>query len=235
VIDYVEDRHGKVIWRSDTRPCTGCNMEQWDGKPMPRFPERGKQVLDARTAYQVIHMMEGVVQRGTAVVLRDVGFPLAGKTGTTNGPTNVWFVGGNPDIIGGIYVGYDQPRNLGGWAQGGRIAAPIFKQFIEETRPKWSTRPFLAPSGVRMVRIDRRSGTRVFDAWPTDDPQASVIWEAFKPDTEPKRENRQDQATQVRDLILAQLRRGQSAAPGQAAGPREQDGADFVEEQGGLY
>jgi penicillin-binding protein 1A len=236
VIDYVEDRHGKVIWRADTRPCTGCNMEQWDGKPMPRLPERGRQVLDARTAYQVIHMMEGVVQRGTAVVLRDVGIPLAGKTGTTNGPTNVWFVGGNSDIIGGIYVGYDQPRNLGGWAQGGRIAAPIFKQFIQETRPKWSSRPFLAPPGVRMVRIDRRSGTRVFDAWPTDDAQAAVIWEAFKPDTEPKRENQHNPADQVRDLILAQLRRGQASAPGQArAAPREQDGADFVEEQGGLY
>jgi penicillin-binding protein 1A len=169
------------------------------------------------------------------VVLRDVGIPLAGKTGTTNGPTNVWFVGGNPDIIGGIYVGYDQPRSLGGWAQGGRIAAPIFKQFIQETRSKWSNRPFLAPPGVRMVRIDRRSGTRIFDAWPTDDAQASVIWEAFKPDTEPKRENQRNSADQVRDLILAQLRRGQASTGQRSAAPREQDGADFVEDQGGLY
>jgi penicillin-binding protein 1A len=238
LIDFVQDRHGKVIWRADNRECVGCNMAQWDGKSMPRFPERGRQVLDPRTAYQVVHMMEGVVQRGTAVVLRDLKMPLAGKTGTTNGPTNVWFVGGSPDIVGGVYVGYDQPRNLGGWAQGGRIAAPIFKQFVQETRPKWSNRPFLAPGGVRMVRIDRRSGGRVFDAWPTDDPQASVIWEAFKPDTEPKRPTRQDQADQLRELILEQIRRGETVAANngpRAAAPKEQDGADFVEEQGGLY
>jgi penicillin-binding protein 1A len=192
VIDYIQDRRGKVIWRADKRECRGCNMADWDGKPMPRIRETGRQVMDARTAYQVVHMLEGVVQRGTATVLNDLGMPLFGKTGTTTGPTDVWFVGGSPDIVGGVYLGYDRPRSLGGWAQGGRVAAPIFKQFIQETRDKWNGRPFLAPAGVRMVRIDRISGKRVFDGWPTDDPRASVIWEAFKPDTEPRRSHRQD-------------------------------------------
>ena len=114
VVDYVQDRHGKVIWRADKRECSGCNMAEWDGKPMPRLADGGKKVLDPRTAYQVVHMMEGVVQRGTAVRVRALGLPLAGKTGTTNGPTNVWFIGGSPDLIAGTYVGYDQPRNLGG-------------------------------------------------------------------------------------------------------------------------
>ncbi|HEY6870285.1 MAG TPA: transglycosylase domain-containing protein, partial [Novosphingobium sp.] len=130
LIDYVQDRSGKVIWRADTRPCDGCNMAEYDGKPMPRLTPRGKQVLDARTAYQVVHMLEGVVQRGTATVLRDLGLPLFGKTGTTSGPTNVWFMGGSPDIVGGVYMGYDQPHSLGGYAQGGTFAAPIFKQFV---------------------------------------------------------------------------------------------------------
>jgi penicillin-binding protein 1A len=128
---------------------------------------------------------------------------------------------------------------MGGWVQGGRVAAPIFKQFVQETRDRWSGRPFLAPAGVRMVRIDRRSGKRVFDGWPTDDPQASVIWEAFKPDTEPRRTGRQQETDQLRDLILAQLRRAQS---GPASGARgrpfregEEQQTDFVEESGGLY
>jgi penicillin-binding protein 1A len=212
-------------------------MDQWDGKPMPRLREQGRVVMDPRTAYQVTHMLEGVVQRGTAVTLRDLGVPLFGKTGTTSGPTDVWFVGGSPDIVGGVYIGYDKPRSLGGWAQGGRVAAPIFKQFVQETRDKWTGRPFLAPTGIRMVRIDRASGRRVFDGWPSEEPKAATIWEAFKPDTEPRRTRRQDEAGQLRDLILAQLRRGNggAAAAGDAGLPEEAPPSDFVEESGGLY
>ena len=230
-----------MIWRADERECPRCDMEQWDGKPMPRLAERGKQVLDPRTAYQVVHMMRGVVQRGTAVRLRDVGLPIAGKTGTTNGPTNVWFVGGTPDIVGGAYVGFDQPRELGHWAQGGRIAAPIFKQFVEETRDRWSDRPFLAPEGVRMVRIDRRSGRRVYDRDPSNDPLAPVIWEAFKPDTEPRRSFRPGGDTSgLRELILAELRRtkgggGSEQTRSSVSGSRRSTSADFLEEQGGIY
>lgn len=236
LIDFVQDRNGKVIWRADKRRCIGCNMPEWDGKPMPRLQSRGKQVLDPGTAYQVIHMLEGVVQRGTAVVLRDLGLPLFGKTGTTTGPTNVWFIGGSPDIVAGVYLGYDQPRNMGGWAQGGRVAAPIVKQFIQNTRSRWKDEPFPAPAGIRMVRIDRRTGKRVFDGWPSDDPQASIIWEAFKPDTEPRRSTRQDELDAMREEILDLLRRGRTAQDGAGAGGRR-DGAqeNFAEEQGGIY
>ncbi len=233
VIDYVQDRRGKVIWRSDERECQGCNMEEWDGSPMPRLRPLGRQVIDPRTAFQVVHMLTGTVQRGTATRLRDLNFPLFGKTGTTNGPTNAWFVGGSPDIVAGTYIGYDQPRNLGGWIQGGNTAVPIFKQFVQETRDHWSGRPFLAPSGIRMVRIDRRSGNRVFDGWPTDDPMAGVIWEAFRPDTEPRRSQRQDDIDQMRELILAQLRRRQEGTNGVPANTNSPE--NFVEEQGGLY
>jgi penicillin-binding protein 1A len=234
LIDYVQDRRGKVIWRADNRDCTGCNMDQWDGKPMPRLREQGKQVLDARTAYQVTHMLEGVVQRGTATVLRDLGIPLFGKTGTTTGPKEAWFVGGSPDIVAGLYMGFDQPRNMGGWVQGGRVAAPIFKQFVQETPGKWAGRPFLAPAGVRMVRIDRRSGKRVFDGWPTDEPQAAVIWEAFKPDTEPRRKQRQDEIDAMRNLILAQLRRA-AAGPQRTVTTSGEAQENFAAEQGGIY
>ena len=232
VIDYVQDRDGRVIWRADERECTGCNMDEWDGSPMPRFGRRGRQVLDGRTAFQVVHMLEGVVQRGTATRLRDLGVPLFGKTGTSSGPTNAWFVGGSPDIVAGTYLGFDNPRNMGGYIQGGNTAAPIMRQFVQETRDHWSGRPFLAPRGVRMVRIDRRTGGRVFDAWPTNQPTSAVIWEAFKPDTEPRRSQRQDEIDAMRDLILTQMRRQQGGTGfGDDTGEQE----NFAEEQGGIY
>jgi penicillin-binding protein 1A len=236
VIDYVQDRNGKVIWRADNRRCQACNMPQWDGKPMPRFEPRGKQVLDPRTAYQVVHMLEGVVTRGTAVVLRDLGLPLFGKTGTTSGPTNVWFVGGSQKYVAGVYLGYDQPRSLGGYAQGGRIAAPIFKQFVQATRPRWSSLPFVAPEGIRMVRIDRVTGKRVFGVEPGDDPKSGIIWEAFKPDTEPVRATRADDLAKQRDALVAAIARGKrTSQQRQQETSRPSESRDFAEEQGGLY
>ncbi len=231
-IDYVQDRDGNVIFRADNRECTRCNMDEWDGSPMPRFGRTGRQVMDARTAFQTVNMLTGVVQRGTATRLRDLDFPLFGKTGTSSGPTNAWFVGGSPDIVGATYLGFDNPQNMGGWIQGGNTAAPIFKQFVEETREHWSGRPFIAPTGVRMVRVDRRTGRRVFDSWPSEEPTSAVIWEAFKPDTEPRRSQRQDEVDAMREMILAQLRRA-NQAPRQRRAREER--SDFVEDQGGIY
>lgn len=236
VIDYVQDRRGKVIWRSDQRECTNCNMPEWDGQPMPRLGIAGKQVMDPRTAFQTVHMLEGVVTRGTAVRLRALEMPLFGKTGTTSGPTDAWFVGGSPQIVAGMYVGFDQPRNLGGWVQGGNTAAPIFKRFVEASRERWDGDEFVAPAGVRMVRIDRRSGKRVFDGTPSDDPKAAVIWEAFKPDTEPARATRQDEIAAKRNAILEQIRRGRVAQTRSTAPARREEApSDFVEQQGGIY
>ncbi len=236
LIDFVQDRNGKVIWRADNRRCGACNMAQWDGKAMPRLRPSGKQVLDPRTAYQVVHMLEGVVQRGTATVLQDLGLPLFGKTGTTTGPTNVWFMGGNRDIVGGVYIGFDQPRPLGGYVQGGTFAAPIFKQFVTATRNRWSNIPASAPADVRMVRIDRASGKRVFEGYPTDDPRSSIIWEAFKADTEPPRTTRQDEVAGQREAILAAIRRGAQAKVRQQEQAKPSTVATgFAEEQGGIY
>jgi len=234
VIDYVQNRNGKVIWRADKSRCDTCNMSQWDGKPMPRIARKGKQVLDADTAYQVVHMLEGVVQRGTAVRLRDLKLPLFGKTGTTNGPTDVWFMGGNQDYVGGVYMGYDAPRSLGGYAQGGRIAAPIFKDVVEATRNRWGQQPFVAPSGIRMVRIDRVTGKRVMGVEPGDDPKAAVIWEAFKPDTEPRQYTAEDEFSRRRDALVSQIRGARdarAAAEANASG----DAGNFAEQQGGVY
>jgi penicillin-binding protein 1A len=216
LIDYIQDRNGRVIFRQDNRcqQMGTCNAAEYDGRPMPRPPLTGRQVVDPLTAYQVVHMLEGVVERGTATRLRALERPLFGKTGTTTGPTNVWFIGGSQDIVAGVYLGFDQPRPMGGYAQGGTLAAPIFQQFARTAFENMPVVPFRAPAGIRMVRIDRRSGRRVQGAWPTDDPRAAVIWEAFKPESEPRRTLREEE---VQTAAVQPTRR--RAAPRRAARP----------------
>ncbi|MBO9695422.1 MAG: transglycosylase domain-containing protein [Sphingopyxis sp.] len=227
VIDYAQDRRGKVIFPVGWKPCEGCNRKDWDGRPMPRFARSGKQLMDPITAYQVVHMLEGVVQRGTAVRLRDLGVPLFGKTGTTSGPNDVWFVGGTPDVIAGMYIGFDQPRSMGGYAQGGSYAAPIFKDFALAALADRQPIPFSAPKGVRMVRIDRQSGRRVYGSWPGTDPKASIIWEAFKPESEPRRTIRQEEIKPIRT---------QRRTTGGASqkGPSGRTDSDFLDDRGGI-
>lgn len=226
VIDFVQDRHGMVIWPEKWHACKGCNAPDWDGKAMPRFDPEGRQLLNPMTAYQVIHITEGVILRGTATVLADLKRPLFGKTGTTNGPTNVWFVGGSPDIVAGVYLGYDTPRSLGGYAQGGRISAPIWKQAMKPILEAMPKTPFVAPPGIRMVRVERRSGKRVYGAWPTDDPKSAVIWEAFKPETEPRRTLRKDE-------LADQEKAARSDASRRAT--RSSGDTDFLQREGGIY
>ncbi|HEY5712406.1 MAG TPA: PBP1A family penicillin-binding protein [Allosphingosinicella sp.] len=224
LVDYIQNRHGRVIWRADTRPCDGCNAPDWNGRPMPRPPLRTRQVVDPMTAYQMIHILEGVVQRGTATILRDLGRPLFGKTGTTSGPTNVWFIGGSQQIVAGVYMGYDRPRPMGGYAQGGTLAAPIFRQFAREAFVGMPVLPFRISPGVRMVRIDRRSGQRVFGGWPANDPHAAVIWEAFKPESEPRRTTGRDEIDPNARVVVRR------------AGPTtDRRDSDFLQSQGGIY
>ena len=226
LIDYAQDRRGKVIFPKNWRPCQGCNMNDWDGKPMPRFAKTGKQLMDPMTAYQVVHMLEGVVQRGTAVRLRDLGVPLFGKTGTTSGPKDVWFVGGSPDVIAGVYIGFDQPRNMGGYAQGGSLVAPIFKEFFQGSLMDAPPVPFTAPKGIRMVRIDRQSGRRVYGSWPGTDPKAAIIWEAFKPESEPRRTIREDEIKPIKTPK-------RSNGPAQKGSSGRTD-TDFLDDRGGI-
>jgi penicillin-binding protein 1A len=216
LIDMVQDRDGKVIYRRDNRSCPGCAAADWDGGPMPRPGGAPRQVMDPRTAFQTVHLMEGVVLRGTGTRLLDLKRPFAGKTGTTSGPKDVWFVGGTQDIVAALYMGYDKPRNLGGYAQGGTTAAPIWDDFGKVVLKDAPKTPFIIPAGVRMVRVERRTGKRVFDAWPTDEPKASVIWESFKPDSEPRRTGKANSFDTVHK-------------------GRVRSDAEFLENTGGIY
>jgi penicillin-binding protein 1A len=239
LIDFVQDRHGKVIFRTDNRCALmgNCDAADWDGKAMPRPPSRTQQLLEPMAAFQMVHIMEGVIQRGTAVVLRDLDRPMFGKTGTTSGPTNVWFVGGTPDIVAGVYIGYDQPRSLGGAAQGGRISAPIFKQWAQIALVDQPKVPFVAPNGIRWVRVDRATGKRVYGMFPmVEDPKAPVIWEAFQPQTEPRRSYRGAQGDPYGDQNQQAASRARLAAQQRAqAGKQGGDQGDGLQSPDGTY
>jgi penicillin-binding protein 1A len=239
LIDFAQNRKGKVIFPAKWQPCKGCRAKDWDGKPMPRFAAAGKQVMDPITAYQVVHMLEGVIERGTAVTLRELDRPLFGKTGTTTGPTNVWFIGGSPHLVAGLYLGFDQPRNMGGYAQGSSLAAPIFKQFARSAMAGMPKTPFIAPAGTRLVRIDRKSGKRVYGAWPGRDPMSAVIWEAFKAETEPKRSIRQeelaareDKPKEASEAQSNSATRSSTSASTSVGTKRDQE---FIQQEGGIY
>jgi penicillin-binding protein 1A len=181
LIDRIQDRYGRTIFKHDARECRGCDApEGWKNQPEPQLVDRREQVLDAMTAYQITSMMEGVVQAGTATVVREVGKPIAGKTGTTNDEKDAWFIGFSPDIVVGIYIGYDKPRNLGKGATGGHLAAPIAKDFLKLALADKPAIPFRVPAGIKLIRVDAKSGMR---AGPGEG--GRTILEAFKPGTAP--------------------------------------------------
>ncbi|HWP15664.1 MAG TPA: penicillin-binding protein 1A [Xanthobacteraceae bacterium] len=182
LIDRIQDRYGHTIYRHDQRECRGCDAEKWAQQPEPSLVDRREQVLDPMTAYQITSMMEGVVQRGTAAgagFQREIGKPIAGKTGTTNDEKDVWFVGFSPDIAVGVYLGYDKPRHIARGASGGHTAAPIVKDFLKLALADKPGVPFRVPPGLKLVRIDPKSGTRISAG------SSGGILEAFKPGTAP--------------------------------------------------
>jgi penicillin-binding protein 1A len=181
LIDRIQDRYGHTIFRHDARECRGCEApEGWKNQPEPQLVDRREQVLDVMTAYQITSMMEGVVQGGTAAVVREVGKPIAGKTGTTTDGKDVWFVGFSPDLVVGLYLGYDKPRSLGRSAQGGHTAGPIARDFMKFALADKPAIPFRVPAGIRLIRVDSKTGMR---AGPGDG--GRTILEAFKPGTAP--------------------------------------------------
>jgi penicillin-binding protein 1A len=179
LIDRIQDRHGRTVYRHDTRPCDGCRAEGWFQQDEPLLSDNRAQVIDSRTAYQVVHMLEGVVERGTATLIREAGVPLAGKTGTTNDFKDAWFVGFSPNLAMGVYVGFDTPTPMGRGETGGHNAAPIFRDFMKAAIGDQPPIPFRIPPGIRMVRVDLHSGRR------TDYGGAGTVLEAFKQGTEP--------------------------------------------------
>jgi len=182
LVDRIQDRYGHTVYRHDERECGACDAKKWANQPEPSLIDRREQVLDPMTAYQITSIMEGVVLRGTAGGVgfqKEVGKPIAGKTGTTNDYKDAWFIGYTPDIVVGVYFGYDKPRTLGRGETGGRLAAPVVKEFLKVALADKPAAPFRVPPGIKLIRVDLKTGMR---AGPGTE---KAVLEAFKPGTAP--------------------------------------------------
>ncbi|RUU25789.1 penicillin-binding protein 1A [Mesorhizobium sp. M6A.T.Ce.TU.016.01.1.1] len=179
LIDRIQDRYGKTVYRQDERGCENCNAAEWQNQPEPELVDNSEQVLDPMTAYQITSMMEGVVERGTGATVAELGRHIAGKTGTTNDEKDTWFIGYTPNLVVGLYMGYDQPKGLGKGATGGGLAAPIFKDVMRVALDGTPNVDFKVPEGMKLIAINRKTGMR---ANPGD---AGAFIEAFKPGTGP--------------------------------------------------
>jgi penicillin-binding protein 1A len=177
-IDRIQDRNGATIFRADQRPCEGCEDVDWQHQPVPVIPDTREQVADPGSAFQIVTMLQGVVERGTGKAVQAVGKPIAGKTGTTNDWRDAWFVGFSPDLAAGVYVGFDDPDSLGDDETGGHIAAPIFRDFMIDALKDAPATEFRTPPGMRLYRVSAATGL------PAGAGEAA-IYEAYKPGTEP--------------------------------------------------
>lgn len=214
-IDRVQDRNGRTIFKHDGRPCEGCRVEGWSNQPVPAIPDLREDVADPVSAYQIVSMLQGVVQRGTGYRVSKIGKPLAGKTGTTNDSQDAWFMGFSPDLVAGVFVGFDNPRTLGPRETGSSVAVPIFKEFMENALADRPTVPFRVPEGIRMVRMNTETG---LPARPGDDPR-KVVTEVFRRGTEPSVNDRtvvldgSDGGTPTVSVPQTRSRDGQLQAP----------------------
>jgi penicillin-binding protein 1A len=181
LIDRIQDRYGHTIFKHDQRECRGCDApEGWKSQAEPQLVDHRDQVLDPMSAYQITSLMEGVIQAGTGTALKAVGKPIAGKTGTSNEAKDLWFVGFSPDLVVGLYVGYDKPRSLGRNAQAGHTAAPIARDFMKLALADKPATPFKQPAGIRLVLVDAKTGLRAVGGQ-----NRGVVLEAFKPGQAP--------------------------------------------------
>lgn len=222
ILDRVQNREGETIYVHDPRLCATCDVPEWTpGLREPDLADLGEEVVSPVTAYQIVHILEGAVQAGTGTALRSLGRPLAGKTGTTNDFHDAWFVGFGPDIVVGVYVGFDAPQPMGAGEAGGAVAAPIVRDFLEVALENYPVAPFRVPEGVRLVPIDSRTGE------PSVLGRPGVILEAFHPGTEPSRTAGGSQSS---------LSFGNRAVSGDSDDADDDDGEDGDDDDlGGLY
>ncbi|MFY9239966.1 MAG: PBP1A family penicillin-binding protein [Roseovarius sp.] len=164
LVDRVQDRYGRTVYRHDSRRCTDCSDPGIAPSRSPRIVSDRERVMDAITAYQLTSMMRGVVERGTARGHVNLSVPVAGKTGTTNEARDVWFVGFTSNIVAGCYIGYDQPRPMGSGAYGGVMCGPVFTEFMREATAKYGGGEFDVPPGGTFINIDRFTGARLSDS-----------------------------------------------------------------------
>lgn len=178
MIERIQDRKGRTIYRHEQTPCPDCNADKWNGQSVPDFKVVREQVVDPLSAYQMTSILEGVAVRGTGARLNGLHRHVAGKTGTTNETKDAWFVGFTPDLVAGVYVGYDEPISLGRAETGARAALPVFYDFMAEALKNEPDTNFRIPEGIKLVRVNPQTGK------PASPGDSTVIIEALKPDFE---------------------------------------------------
>jgi penicillin-binding protein 1A len=163
LIDSVQDRDGHDVWRPSGITCPGCD----DAAAPPKLVDDRRQIADPASVYQLINMMEGVVQRGTGVPAgAGLNHPIAGKTGTTQEFADAWFSGFTADLVTVVWVGYDNPATLGENETGAAVAAPIWHDFMAVALKDRPPLQFRQPPGVTMGQWDSGTG---------------MVTDAFKP------------------------------------------------------
>lgn len=181
LVDRIQDRYGKTIYRHDKRECVDCATDSLPKGVAPRIQSNRSRVMDPITAYQLTSMMKGVVDRGTASGVVNLPVPTAGKTGTTNDARDVWFIGFTSNIVAGCYIGYDRPRSLGRRAYGSSMCGPVFQSFMTKATEKYGGGPFEVPPGGHFIKIDRFTGARLSDEASGE----NVVAEYFRDGEEP--------------------------------------------------
>ncbi len=170
LIDKIQDRNGKLIYSNDPRKCINCNAFDI----VPYIQNTNEYVTDPRSAYQLLSILEGVVQHAkTAAPLREMNRTLAGKTGTSNDAKDTWFIGFSPDLVVGVFVGHDEPKGLGSRESGAMVAQPIFVDFMKAALLDQPDKPFRMPEGLKLVKIDYLTGEQTTS-------NKGSIYEVFK-------------------------------------------------------
>jgi penicillin-binding protein 1A len=179
MIEKIQDRNGKVIYRLDQRKCNECLISDGANIANAAFPlldETREEVINPATAYQITSMLQGVVERGTAGRARQIGKIIGGKTGTTNSSYDSWFIGFSPDLVAAVYVGFDMPKTLGSDETGASVALPIFIDFMKDALKNTPSIPFRIPDGIKSVKIDRLTGKFATPTTKRD----NIFFESFK-------------------------------------------------------
>jgi len=160
MIDRIQDSEGKTILNNEKRKCINCDQLSALSKNYPNIEDNFPQIFSAETAYQMTSILEGVIQNGTGKKLKDLKLDLGGKTGTTNGNTDAWFIGFTSKLAIGVYVGSDNPKSLGRYETGAKTALPVFKNFIKNAVKKEEARPFKVADNILMMVIDPVTGKK---------------------------------------------------------------------------
>lgn len=178
MIERIQDRKGRTIYLHEQTPCPDCAADKWENQSEPDFEVLREQVVDPLSAYQMTSILEGVAIRGTGARLNGLHRHVAGKTGTTNETKDAWFIGFSPDLVAGVYVGFDEPESLGSAETGAHAALPIFYDFMAEALQGTPDTNFRIPEGIKLVRVNPYSGH------PSAPGDTVAIMEALKPDFE---------------------------------------------------